>query len=139
VTTVSEWAENIRGVRSGDGPEQAYSARWWSFREPERGSPLIILAIWISSKVRGTRYPGRAVRRFDIALYPAGSPAGTEPLVLVPIAATEPVEALRQGETMIARGNVEAGGAVVVYANGHEFETIGPCTRPVFRLRRYRR
>ena len=70
--------------------------------------------------------------RYEVALYPLDAARGSKPIVLVPVGASEPVDLLDQRQPVKARGDVEAGGAVVIEAGGHRFDAIGPCRVPTF-------
>lgn len=133
MTTSAEYLTDLRAVLNGQGVERSYLLRWWAVRESMVDKPALFVLVEL---IR--RKPQRSVVRFDLALYRADAPPRTPPLVLVPVGAEEPVPQLRQRQPVIARGTVDAGRAVVVRADEHEFRPIGPATRPVFLLRRYR-
>jgi hypothetical protein len=102
----------------------------------------MVVTRWLRSR-RSARRGGepvyaRTLQRFDIGLYPDEAPSGSFPIVLVPVGATEPIRRLAHGQQVVCRGELQAGGAVMIEADGHRFDPIGPCVVPVIKRRRYR-
>lgn len=146
--TESEWLASLAHLRAGGGTRGSYLVRWWPKQYLDAGvgggpfGLLVLVVRLVRSAVGSLGDPfddSRGQReRYDLALYPAGAVSGSVPLVLVPVGADEPVQLLSQGQEVDVRGDVEAGGAVVIDHPGHGFDPIGPCRVPAFWPRRYR-
>jgi hypothetical protein len=133
--TESEWLTSLADLRAGGGECIPYLVRWWPYQRPALELGFVSLVRRWGAEIEGSF--GK-VERYDVALYSPEARPGSDPLVLVPIGAHEPVGRLSQGERVLVRGDVEAGGAVVIEGADQRFDPIGPCNVPAFRRRRYR-
>jgi hypothetical protein len=80
----------------------------------------------------------RVTVQVDVVLYPPDAAVGALPIIVVPVQPDAPVQRVRRGDVVLARGRAVPGHAMVLTVDGTTIPCAGPAWVPTLFRRRLR-
>ncbi len=119
-----EWLRELADLRRGGGDRRRYRARVYEVR---RGAWEVSLPLMLW---RAAARSGWERDWVSVLLYEESAAPGDLPIVVVPVQVDAPVERIRRGDVVQARGIAEAGRAMVIDLDGEAIFCAGPAFVP---------